>query len=118
MIRSAVANLAKVYLEEHGETIDDWDGFCGDLADKVAAPFPDAAMIWVDGEIGHGWRFHMAPEIDGLIHDAWCPGDALPIEEWLATMFGDGWVEVNRFHSLDEDPAIRLCHADQFPGWD
>lgn len=88
--RPRVANLAAKYLHEHGETVADWDGVCGELADAIIGPDDD--IIYVEGEIG--WRYHMVPLIGGLIHDAWCDGDALPLAGWLAKMFGDSWVTV------------------------
>ena len=89
--RPRVENLAAKYLREHGETVEDWDGVCGELADRIIGPDDD--IIYVEGEIG--WRFHMVPLIGGLIHDAWCEGDALPLTEWLAKMFGPAWVEIS-----------------------
>lgn len=84
-------NLARAYLEKAGETIEDWDGICGELADKVMGAGDD--VLYVEGEIG--WRYHMVPLIDGFVHDAWCPGDAIPPKAWLAKMFGDSSVEVS-----------------------
>jgi len=86
-------NRAHEYLKSRGETVADWDGNCGGLADLIAGD--NAEMIWVEGPAIE-WRYHMVPLIDGLIHDAWCEGDALPIGEWLAKMFGDEWVEVSK----------------------
>lgn len=85
-------NLAQKFLRDRGETIEDWDGVCGELADAIIGPNDD--IIYVEGEIP--WRYHMVPLIGGLIHDAWCEGDALPLTDWLAKMFGDSWVEVSR----------------------
>jgi hypothetical protein len=90
--RPRVANLAAKYLRKHGETVEDWDGVCGELADAIIGPDDD--IIYVEGEIG--WRFHMVPLVGGLIHDAWCEGDALPLRDWLAKMFGASWVEVSQ----------------------
>jgi len=84
-------NLAAKYLLDRRETVADWDGVCGELANAVMRPGDD--MLYVEGDIP--WRFHMAPIIAGLVHDAWCPGDALPPREWLAKMFGAAWVEVS-----------------------
>lgn len=77
-------NLASQYLETHGQTIEDWDGVCGELANEISQDGDD--ILYVEGEIP--WRYHMVLLRDGLVHDAWCEGDALPITEWLVTMFG------------------------------
>lgn len=86
-------NLATEYLRSIRETTEDWDGCCGALADTLLSR-NGGELVWVEGEIGPHWRYHTAALIDGLIHDAWCPGDALPIEDWLRSMFGDGVVGV------------------------
>lgn len=83
-------NRSTLYLKKLGETVADWDGLCGELADRVISEKDD--IIYVDGDIA--WRFHMAPLIDGLVHDAWCPGPARTIRSWLAKMFGDSEVAV------------------------
>jgi len=97
-------NRAHQYLLVHGETVADWEGNCGALADLIAGP--NGEMIWVEGP-AIKWRYHMVPFIDGLIHDAWCDGDALPIGEWLARMFRDHWVQVSKNGevTLYEGPA-------------
>jgi hypothetical protein len=85
-------NVAAKYLREHGETVDDWEGICGELANEISTPEDD--IIYVEGDIP--WRYHMVLFRDGLIHDAWCDGDALPPREWLVEMFGsDTHVEVS-----------------------
>lgn len=89
-------NLATEYLKTHGETVDDWDGVCGELANAICEDGDHT--LWVEGDIG--WKFHMVLLRGGLVHDAWCEGDALPPREWLLKMFGEkAWVEL----SLDGD---------------
>ena len=89
-------NLAAKYLRDHGETIEDYDGVCGELSNAIGGESDH--MLWVEGDIP--WRFHMVLLREGLVHDAWCEGDALPPREWLIRMFGaQAWVEV----SLDGD---------------
>jgi hypothetical protein len=97
--RLRAENLATKYLREHGETVADWDGICGELASAVMGVADD--LLYVEGEIA--WRYHMAPLICGLVHDAWCEGDALPPREWLEKMFGEADVEV----SLNGDTIYR-----------
>ena len=89
-------NITKQYLLERGEVINDdkWRGWCGQLADAVAASTPEAvSIIYVDGrgvwDSDWCWSYHMVPMKDTLIHDAWCPKDEpLPLREWLLEMFG------------------------------
>jgi hypothetical protein len=85
-------NLATEYLAAKQETVADWDGVCGELANAI---FSDGDhIIYVEGDIR--WTYHMALFRDGLVHDAWCEGDALPLREWLLKMFGgDAEVEVS-----------------------
>jgi hypothetical protein len=103
-------NRATEYLKRHGETVADWEGNCGSLADKIQEHGDD--MIWVEGA-GIQWRYHMVVLSGGLIHDAWCDGDALPLPEWLAKMFGEEWVEVskNGNDAFYEGPANKFTNA-------
>lgn len=104
-------NLATEYLKRHGETVEDWDGCCGSLADKVIGP--NDSLIWVEGP-SIKWRYHMVPLIDGLIHDAWCEGDALPIPEWLTKMFGGEWVQVSENGDTFYEGPANKCTADNY----
>jgi len=88
---TGVPNLATKYLAAHGETVADWDGACGELANKIIGPEDD--ILYVEGAIA--WRYHMVPLIRGFVHDAWCEGDALPPRVWLEKMFGNAQVEVS-----------------------
>lgn len=93
-------NVATHYLKTFGETTDDYVGCCGELANVLCQK--DDHILYVEGDavFVYGWRYHMALLRDGLVHDAWCEGDALPVKEWLIKMFGpDLGVEV----SLDGD---------------
>lgn len=84
-------NLAAAYLRRHNETVEDWDGICGELADVISNPSDH--IIYVEGDMG--WKYHMAMVRKGLVHDAWCEGDALSLRQWLEEMFGiNAWVVV------------------------
>lgn len=86
-------NLATEYLRATNQTIDDYDGLCGELVnDLQKTGNGDDHIIYVEGDIG--WRYHMALLRDGLVHDAWCDAGALPPREWLIEMFGErAWIE-------------------------
>ena len=85
-----VVHLAREFLRKRAETVDDWEGVCGELANEVITE--KDSIIHVDGCVR--WRYHMVPYIDGLVHDAWCPGPPLPVKEWLRAMFPGECVEV------------------------
>lgn len=77
-------NLATEYLRQNGQTIDDWDGICGELANEVMGPNDHILHV----EPACLWQYHMVPLIDGLVHDAWCEGPAIPVKEWLIRLCG------------------------------
>jgi len=83
-------HLAREYLQANGQTVDDWDGDCGGLANEVIGPSDD--IIYV--EPACLWRYHIAPLIDGLVHDAWCDGPPIPIKDWLIRLCGHDEVTV------------------------
>lgn len=97
-------NLARKYLQDNNQSLEDYDGWCGELANHIIGH--DDSIIWVEGPAIQ-WKYHMVAMIDGLVHDAWCDGDALPLQDWLTRMFGDAWVEVsmNGDTVLYEGPA-------------
>lgn len=90
ILETRTANRAKSFLTARGETVEDWDGICGELANAIIGPDDD--LIYVEGNIA--WRYHIVAFIGGLIHYAWCEGPALPPHEWLAKMFDDAVVTV------------------------
>ena len=87
-------NLAKAHLIQHGQTVDDWEGVCGELANAVIGPDDDIIHVkFLDPD---WWDWHMVPLIGGLVHDAWCPSDEpLPVKDWLHLMFPGQAVEVS-----------------------
>lgn len=42
-------NLASQYLREHNETIEDWDGLCGELANEICRSGDH--ILYVEGDI-------------------------------------------------------------------
>lgn len=106
---SAIKNLAIQTLEAAGETVDDYDGLCGELVDALIHKHgSDAVSIMyikppsMDICIQNGhrlWSYHMVAVIDGAVHDAWFPDLILPPQEYLTAAFPgqdltseiDGW---------------------------
>jgi hypothetical protein len=107
-MKDKIFNKAKEYLRANNETVEDWDGFCGSLADEVVG---DGKMLYVEGDIA--WRYHMVPLIDGLVHDAWCEGEhAREVADWLRTMFGNAVIELSRSgETIYEGPADKFKEA-------
>lgn len=88
-------NLAVQRLTQQGETIADYEGICGEIANAISQDGDDILYVepagsWplipLRGEQTI-WRYHMVLLRDGLVHDAWCE-DVLPAREYLVTMFG------------------------------
>jgi hypothetical protein len=81
-------NHARQYLVDNNETLDDYEGCCGELANRVGGT--DDPVLYVEGDavFAAGWDYHMVPLCEGLVHDAWCEGNALPPRAWLLKMFG------------------------------
>jgi hypothetical protein len=89
-----IVNLATHFLQSIGESIQEWDGKCSDVADEVMERH-GGDLVWVDGDAcdQYGWWYHAVPMIDGLIHDAWLEGwhqipEPQTLENWLVKMFG------------------------------
>lgn len=82
-------NLAARYLEMTGQTVEDYDGFCIDLAGDVVENFGGEAIIWQDD--AGPWRYHAAAVVGGVVHDAWLR-EPLTEQQWLDTWDGrDLW---------------------------
>jgi len=89
-----ILNLAIETLQAEGKTTEDYDGWCGTVAEHTLERY-EGQMVHVDGPAldQHGWWYHMVPLIDGKIHDAWLfdfEGIYEPqtMEDWLVKMFG------------------------------
>lgn len=96
------ANLAIAFLEESEESLDEYDGMCGELADNILQWLdlgdrvcilyiePHYPLDDIDNGIDRwGWRFHMVVLVDGLVHDAWFPTLVLPPDEYIEAAFPD-----------------------------
>lgn len=81
-------NLAKRYLEMTGQSLEEFDGFCIDLAGDVVENYGGEAIAYQDDP--GPWRYHAAPIINGEVHD---PHLDDPVDE-------NEWLEIWGGHSL------------------
>lgn len=121
-----VTNLARELLEARGETVEDWDGQCGELGDLVlhAVDDPEASVLYVERvhptkydlehASGERWWWHMVPVVSGLVHDAWLDGPALPVSDYLAKAFGRQAVKVAK---NGDDVYSGLAHQYNDRAW-
>ena len=87
-----VRNLALAYLEYKDESLDDYEGICGDLVDGMMRWIGEdrIRILYIKGDLecqGLEWSYHMVAVIDGLVHDAWFPSLPLPPEEYIKSAF-------------------------------
>jgi hypothetical protein len=79
------ANLAREYLKSSNQTLRDFPGLCGELANELQKVTPNSQLVSVSG-IGvfdtTAWTYHTVVMVDGIIHDAWRKRP-LPLKEWL-----------------------------------
>jgi hypothetical protein len=79
-------NLAHEWVKGRGLTVEqarsEWDGVCVEFAGELAdahggrlAYFDDPPKIWK-------WKYHAAAEINGMIHDLWRDGPAIPLGQY------------------------------------
>lgn len=109
-----IENLAREVLERNGETLEDYDGMCGELADQVFHLVGDdrrCASLYIEGLLlNAAWNYHMVALVDGLVHDAWLPGPPLPPAAWVAATAGGCPVTV----SLNGED-VYTGNGDRFP---
>lgn len=86
-----------------------WDGMCHDLAYAVSNDLKDRQighrMVWIRAEKEEllvpvtapdsAWRFHVALEVGGLIHDLWF-GQVVSLQDYKKAMFPTQKVKVFR----------------------
>lgn len=99
------------------DTLEDYDGQCGELADSILhaatrAGIKKQAILWieaVDAGAGgllaprdHGayWRHHMVAVIDGKVIDPWFNGPEMYPKRYVKTMFPG---QVVTFSMVEED---------------
>lgn len=104
-------NLALEVLSKIGASLEEYDGQCGELANEVITQFPDGDILYVEPKkqrflhhrCGGSWTYHMVPIVNGYVHDAWLFDDALPIDLYLLTAYGQQGIIV-AINGEDVDP--------------
>ena len=104
-------NLTVELLAEMGETIDEYDGLCGELADILISKLGEdvVSILYIDGKEcdlrcgDHSWSYHMVPIVHGVVHDAWFPDLMLPPRQYLKAAFPK---QRMRFSVVDSDGAV------------
>lgn len=101
-------NLATEYLRANNETLADYDGICGELANVLQKVTPNSKIVSVSG-VGvfdtTAWTYHTVVMVDGVVHDAWRK-DALPLKRWLRKFDCEWPVEI----SIDGEEVFEgLC---------
>ena len=92
-----IKNLALIFLAEHDESIEEYEGLCGELTDQVikwlgedmvSILFIDPTNPYhLDDPDGGRWYYHMVPIVDGLVHDPWFPELVLEPREYFKKAF-------------------------------
>lgn len=110
-------NEALEFLCVHQESIDNWDGFCLDLADAVIqwlkkqgrqayfiyfTPISSRRLVYMNG--GWDWKYHAVVCIDGMIHDAWNP-KVQSLRDYLCDNLYGSYVMAE--HVINKDEKIR-----------
>jgi hypothetical protein len=117
-----MVNLARKFLEEKGEDLEDYDGYCLELVDDILkwlGPEREARaeIMYMDvpylGDLHPscvqvvGWRCHAVLFMDGLVHDAYLE-EALPVDKYLRTMFPhNNVIEVTYNSGMDNERVER-----------
>ncbi len=102
-------------LHDGAETVADYEGICGELADAVlhlvsASGDEDGQILYIDLEDHPEWRYHMVPIVDGLVHCAWFSDLMLPPKEYVKEAFPGLMVEwsVTDAETGDHGPTTRV----------
>lgn len=94
---TVATNLATEYLREHGESLTEYEGACGELANVLQKVTPNSKLVSVSG-IGlfdtTAWNFHTVVMVDGIVHDAWRK-NPLPLKRWLQKFDCEWPVEIS-----------------------
>ena len=96
-------NLAVEYLRVNRMALDDFEGQCGELVDEIIHWLGESrvkilSMRTPDGQVlGGRWGYHVAPLIDGVVHDAWYPDCVLPPDQYVKRAFPDENIDLKVF---------------------
>lgn len=79
-------NLAHEYLKSSNQTLRDFPGLCGELANEMLQTIaPNGQLVSVSG-IGvfdtTAWTYHTVVMVDEIVHDAWRKRP-MSLKEWL-----------------------------------
>lgn len=89
-------NLAHEYLKSSNQTLRDFPGLCGELANELQKVTPNSHLVSVSG-IGvfdaTAWTYHTVVMVAGVVHDAWRKRP-LPLKEWLEKFNGEWPIEI------------------------
>lgn len=106
---STRSNLAQRYLENAGSDLAAWHGDCAELAARVVEAEGRGEFILIT-PLGHRrlrgngpgrWSWHVAPQIDGCVHDAWGAHEPSPLPVYLGVAFPNQAVAVSVFEELE-----------------
>lgn len=89
------SNLARRHLHDRGADLLSWWGCCTQLAEAVVDEQGRGVFLYIEPQegkrirgLGGGkWRCHVAPVIDGIVHDAWSPRPPAPVAEYIKTSY-------------------------------
>ena len=83
----SVPNESLLALAASDETLEDYEGICGELCDMVMHRVPDAEILYVDLDTHPEWKYHMVPIVNGLVHCAWFPTLIVPPRKYVFVAF-------------------------------
>lgn len=115
-------NLARKFLEEEGEDLEEYGGYCLELVDDILhwlTPELEAKAEIMYMNVPYlgdlhpscvqviGWCHHVALFMDGLVHDAHLE-EALPVAAYLRKMFpNNDVIEVTYNSGMDNERVER-----------
>lgn len=78
-----IENLALEFLRKNNESIEDYDGCCGELTDGMIHWLGEdrVSILYIKPQLdiyciqyeSFLWAYHMVAVVDGLVHCAWIP---------------------------------------------
>jgi hypothetical protein len=111
-----VASIPKTLAEARA----DWEGQCIDFAGDLEAAVGVGRIAYFETPDNEVWKYHAALEIDGMIHDLWHDGPALPLAEYMNTI-GASTVEYPSEEEEGKAMSTKLDFSEvsvlEFVGW-